>query len=60
MEVSIVPLRIATSNMPIRNKSKAVGAKWNPEKQMWFVSFGKVAGTEFEKHIDVDGFDNNK
>jgi len=46
--------------MPIRNKSKAVGAKWNPEKQMWFVSFGKVAGTEFEKHIDVDGFDNNK
>jgi hypothetical protein len=44
--------------MPIRNKAKEVRAKWNPDKQMWFVRYGKVSGTELEKYIDVDGFDN--
>ena len=57
---SIVPLRIAASNMAMRNKAKATGAKWNPEKQLWFVTYGKIVGTELEKYIYVDGNDNKK
>ncbi|HEY6874304.1 MAG TPA: DUF5710 domain-containing protein [Geobacteraceae bacterium] len=44
--------------MPIRNKAKTAGARWNPEKRLWFVSYGKVVGTELEKYIDIDGSDN--
>ena len=44
--------------MPIRNKATAAGGRWNPEKQLWFVSYCQVVGTELEKYIDVDGLDN--
>jgi hypothetical protein len=49
---------IAASNMPIRSKAKFAGARWNPEKQLWYLNYGQVVGTELEKYIDVDGFDN--
>lgn len=49
---SIVPLRIAAANLAMRNKAKSVGAKWSPEKQVWFVKYGKAVGTELEKYID--------
>ena len=55
---SLVPLRIKATNMPIRNKATAAGGRWNPEKQLWFVSYCQVVGTELEKYIDVDGLDN--
>ncbi|GAM07882.1 hypothetical protein OR1_00151 [Geobacter sp. OR-1] len=54
---TLVPLRINAKDMAIRNKAKAAGGRWNPEKQLWFVSYGNVVGTALEKYIDVDGFD---
>jgi len=33
---------------------KSAGGKWNPEKQHWFVKYGKIAGTPLEKHIHID------
>jgi len=54
---TLIPLRIKANDLAARNKAKSVGARWNPEKQLWFVSYGNVVGTELEKHIDVDGFD---
>lgn len=55
---NLVSLRIAASNMSLRTQAKSAGAKWNPEKQLWFVSYGKIAGTPLEKHIQVDDKDN--
>ena len=54
---TLVPLRISPRELTARNKVKAAGGRWDPEKQLWFVKYGKVAGTALEKHIDVDGFD---
>jgi hypothetical protein len=54
---TLVPLRIEATNMAIRNKAKAAGGRWNPEKRLWFVSYGHVVGTALEKYIDVDGLD---
>ena len=34
---TLVPLRIAVSNMALRAKVKAAGGKWMPEEQLWFV-----------------------
>lgn len=56
----LVSLRIEASNMSLRTQAKAAGAKWNPEKQLWFVKYGKIIGTTLEKHIQVDEKDNHE
>ena len=55
----IVSLRIEASNMSLRTQAKSAGAKWNPEKQLWFVTYGKIFGTALEKHIQVDAKNNH-
>lgn len=51
---TLVPLRIKVDNMAARLQAKAAGGRWNPEKQLWFVKYGKIVGTSLEKHIQVD------
>jgi len=51
---TLVPLRIEVADMPLRLQAKAAGGRWNPEKQLWFAKYGKIAGTPLEKHIQVD------
>ncbi len=50
----IVHLRIRVDDMPARTQVKAAGGRWDPEKRLWRVKYGKVAGTPLEKHIQVD------
>ncbi len=50
---TLVPLRITVDDMPMRQQAKAAGGRWNPEKRLWFVRYGKIAGTPLEKHIYV-------
>lgn len=56
---SLVPLHIEGYEKELRAQAKAAGGRWNPEKQLWFVQYGKIAGTQLEKHIQVDEKDNN-
>jgi len=35
-------------------RQRSAGGKWNPGKQLWFVKYGRIAGTPLEKHISVD------
>lgn len=51
---TLVPLRIDAFDMPARSQAKAAGGRWDPEKKLWFVKYGKIAGTTLEKHIQVD------
>jgi len=51
---SLVTLKIEGYETELRAKAKAAGAKWNPEKQLWYVKYGSIAGTTLEKHIQVD------
>ena len=53
-EETLVPLHIQAADMSMRTQAKAAGGRWNPEKKLWFVKYGKVAGTSLEKHIYVD------
>ena len=50
----LVPVRIAASEMSLRTKAKAAGGRWNPDKRLWFVKYGKIVGTMLEKYIQVD------
>ncbi len=53
---TLVPVRIEAFDMPMRSRVKAAGGRWNPEKRLWYVKYGKITGTELEKHIYVDAF----
>ncbi|MDD2899758.1 MAG: hypothetical protein PHI31_13720 [Desulfuromonadaceae bacterium] len=55
---TLVPLRIEGFEKDVQAKAKAVGGRWNPEKQLWFVQYGKIVGTPLEKHIQIDEKDN--
>jgi len=51
---SLVSLHIEGYELELRAQAKEAGGRWNPEKQLWFVKYGKIAGTSLEKHIQVD------
>jgi len=51
---TLVPLRITAADIPMRLQAKAADGRWNPEKKLWFVKYGKIVGTPLEKHIQVD------
>ena len=51
---TLVPLQIEAFDMPMRSQAKAAGGRWNPEKRLWFVKYGKIVGTPLEDHIYVD------
>lgn len=51
---TIVALRIEGYETELRKKVKTVGGKWSPEKRLWYVRYGDVAGTVLEKHLYVD------
>lgn len=50
----LVPLRIEGYELEIRARAKAAGAKWNPEKQLWFIRYGNIVGTSLENHLQID------
>jgi hypothetical protein len=51
---TLVPLKIAAYDMQRRQEAKAAGARWNPEEKLWFVKYGRIAGSALEKHIYVN------
>jgi hypothetical protein len=51
---TLVPLRIEAVDIPMRLQAKAAGGRWNPGKRLWFVKYGKIAGTPLEKHLHID------
>lgn len=51
---TIVAVQIAGYETELRKKVKAIGGTWNPEKRLWYVRYGNIAGTALEKHIHID------
>jgi len=46
-----VSVRIAFSESKLKNMARAAGGRWNPEKRLWLIQFGKIKGTALAKHI---------
>ena len=51
---SLVYLRIAATDLPMRSQAKEAGARWDPEKRLWSAKYGNIAGTGLESYIYVD------
>ncbi len=48
---TIVSMRIEFAEKFLREQAKAAHGKWNPETRAWYIQYGKIKGTELEKHM---------
>jgi hypothetical protein len=50
----LVSLKIGIDETTLQNQARAVGGRWDKERQVWLVPFGCIAGTKLEKLIVVE------
>ncbi len=50
----LVPVRIAYGERELGKMAKMMGGKWDPDVKLWYIPYGKIKGTELEKHIILD------
>ncbi|MDD2271852.1 MAG: hypothetical protein PHG09_00005 [Desulfuromonadaceae bacterium] len=51
---TLVPLKIGLNETPLQNQTRAVGGRWDKQRQVWLVPYGCIAGTKLEKFIAVE------
>jgi hypothetical protein len=49
-------VRIGFAETALQEKAWAARGRWDPEVKLWFIRFGKIKGTDLEKHIVLDAF----
>jgi hypothetical protein len=50
----LVPVSIGFSENALRKEARAAKGRWDPEKKLWFIRFGRMKGTNLVKHIVLD------
>lgn len=55
-ETQIVPLQIAYGEKELRKQIRSLGGRWDSEVKLWYAEYGKIKGTELEKHIIPDTY----
>ena len=56
----LVPVFIGFSDKDSREIAKAAKGRWDPDHKLWFIQYGRIKGTELEKHIILDAFSKSK
>ena len=51
---TVVPVRIEYGEKQLGKMARSAGGKWNPDVKLWYIRYGKIKGTELEKHIILD------
>jgi hypothetical protein len=51
---ALVSLKIGINEMSLQNQARAVGGRWNKQRQVWLVPYGCIFGTKLEKLIAVE------
>jgi len=57
---TLVPVQIAFRETTLKEMAKMMGGRWDPEVRLWYIPFGKIKGTDLEKHIILDASMKNK
>ena len=55
-----VPVRIAYGEAELGKMARKMGGKWAADVKLWYIEYGKIKGTELEKHIVLDASRKNK
>jgi hypothetical protein len=53
---ALVPVRIGFEESALREQARAAKGRWDPTIKLWFIHYGKIKGTDLEKHIALDAF----
>ena len=59
-DTDLVPVFIGFSDRASREIAKAAKGRWDPDKKLWLIQYGRIKGTELEKHIILDAFSKSK
>ena len=59
-DTDLVPVFIGFSDKVSREIAKAAKGRWDPDHKLWFIQYGRIKGTELEKHIILDAFSKSK
>jgi hypothetical protein len=59
-DTDLVPVYIGFSDTASREIAKAARGRWDPEQKLWLIRYGKIKGTDLEKHIISDAFSSGK
>lgn len=54
----MVFLRIDLSEVFLEDQVRALGVRWGPERDLWFIPYGCIAGTDLEKFIVLETVNN--
>jgi len=57
---TLVPVRIEYGERQLGKMARSAGGKWDPKVKLWYIPYGKIKGTELEKHIILDATEKNK
>jgi hypothetical protein len=57
---TLVPVQIAFKETTLKEMAKKMGGRWDPEVRLWYIQFGKIKGTDLEKHIILDASTKHK
>ena len=49
-----VPVRIAYGEAGLGKFARKMGGKWAADVKLWYIEYGRIKGTELEKHIVLD------
>ena len=49
-----VPVKIVYGETALGKMARKLGGKWDADVKLWFIEYGKIKGTELEKHIVLD------
>lgn len=52
----IVPVRIGIEDKAFQAMAKAASGKWDAKAKVWRIPYGKIKGSDLEKHIVLDAF----
>lgn len=55
-DADLVPVYIGFTDTASREIAKAAKGRWDPDQKLWLIRYGRIKGTDLEKHIIVDAF----
>ena len=55
-DTDLVPVFIVFSDRASREIAKTAKGRWDPDQKLWFIRYGRIKGTDLEKHIILDAF----
>jgi len=55
-----VPVRIAYGETGLGKFARKMGGKWAADVKLWYIQYGKIKGTELEKHMVLDALPKSK